>query len=130
ASVTNQAPRTMFPFASRTNWPQIPNALSVEIEQRRRQRLPILDLTESNPTRCGFAYDSGGILEALADPRVLAYSPDPHGPLRAREAVREYYIQAGIDVRSEQIFLTTSTSEAYSYVFRLLANPGEKILVP
>src|SRR5207302_9626471 len=110
--------------------PKVPNALSVEIEERHRRRLPILDLTESNPTRCNFVYDTKEILDALADPRSLTYSPDPRGLLSAREAVRDYYAARGAAVRPEQIFLTTSTSEAYSYVFRLLANPGEKILVP
>jgi alanine-synthesizing transaminase len=120
----------MFRFASRTDWPKVPNALSIAIEERHRRRLPILDLTESNPTRGNFVYDTKEILDALADPRSLTYSPDPRGLLSAREAVRDYYAARGAAVRPEQIFLTTSTSEAYSYVFRLLANPGEKILVP
>jgi hypothetical protein len=117
-------------FASRTNWPLTPNRLSREIEELRRKGLPLLDLTESNPTRCGFAFDNQAILKALAHPQALAYAPDPRGLLLARQAVASYYAERGITLDPEQIFLTTSTSEAYSYVFRLLADPGDTILVP
>jgi alanine-synthesizing transaminase len=98
--------------------------------ERRDKGLPFIDLTESNPTRCGFCVDKQGILAALANPRSLTYEPDPHGLLDARRAVAGYYAERGSQVDPEQIFLTTSTSEAYSYVFRLLANPGDNILVP
>ncbi len=117
-------------FASRTGWRLEPNRLSQAVEERRRSGQEILDLTESNPTRCGFSYDSAQILAALADPRALVYEPDPRGPLSAREAVADYYAERGITVAPEQIFLTTSTSEAYTYVFRLLADAGDEILVP
>jgi alanine-synthesizing transaminase len=117
-------------FASRTEWPQVPNRLSQVLEERRRQALPILDLTESNPTRCGFKFDSDAILAALADPRSLSYDPQPRGLLAAREAIAAYYAERGTHVDVERIFLTASTSEAYAHVFRLLGNPGDNILVP
>jgi hypothetical protein len=117
-------------FASRTNWQLTPNRLSREIEELRRKGLPLLDLTESNPTHCGFAFDKQAILEALANPQALAYAPDPRGMLRARQAVASYYAERGITLDPGRIFLTTSTSEAYSYIFRLLADPGDTILVP
>ena len=71
-------------FADRTNWRLVPNELSRLIEEFRSQGRPFFDLTESNPTRCGFIYDSDQILKALADPRSLTYDPDPRGPLVAR----------------------------------------------
>jgi hypothetical protein len=117
-------------FASRTNWLLTPNQLSTEIEELRRKGLPLLDLTESNPTRCGFAFDKQAILEALANTQALSYAPDPRGLLLARQAVASYYAERGITVDPGRIFLTTSTSEAYSYIFRLLADPGDAILVP
>ena len=117
-------------FASRTNWLLNPNRLTREIEKLRRKGIPLLDLTESNPTRCGFVFDQAAILQALADPRALSYAPDPRGLLGARQAVAGYYAERGITLDSGQIYLTTSTSEAYSYVFRLLADPGDTILVP
>jgi len=117
-------------FSSRTNWPLGPNRLSLEIEELRRQGVSLLDLTESNPTRCGFVFDRRGIFDALASPQTLDYTPDPRGLLSARQAVASYYAERGITLDPAQIFLTTSTSEAYSYIFRLLADPGDAILVP
>jgi alanine-synthesizing transaminase len=117
-------------FASRTDWYLTPNHLAVVMSERRARGLPVIDLTESNPTRCGFSVNAQQVLAALANPRSLTYEPDPHGLLYARRAVAGYYAERGIPVDPEQIFLTTSTSEAYSYVFRLLANPGDNILVP
>jgi alanine-synthesizing transaminase len=117
-------------FARRTDWPLEPNALTREIESRRVQGLRVLDLTESNPTRCGFTYESEAILHALAKPAALRYAPAPRGPLEARRAIACYYEERGARVDVDQIFLAASTSEAYSYVFRLLADPGDAILVP
>jgi aspartate/methionine/tyrosine aminotransferase len=117
-------------FSSRTNWSLTPNRLSQLLRKRRERGLPILDLTESNPTRCGFALDVEEILAPLHNPRSLTYEPDPRGLRVAREAVAEYYSERGVQLDPDQIFLTASTSEAYSFVFRLLANPGDKILAP
>ena len=120
-------------FARRTGWPLEPNPLTLEIAARRAKGLPVFDLTESNPTRCGFDYDATAILEAFANPAFagsLSYEPDPRGLLAARQAVAGYYAERGVAVEPEQIFLTTSTSEAYSFAFRLLADPGDNVLVP
>ena len=116
-------------FSSRTEWLLAPNRLARQLEERRQNGLPVLDLTESNPTRCGFAPEPE-ILKFLEDPHSLTYEPDPRGPLSARLAVCEYYAARGASVAPEQVFLTTSTSEAYTYAFRLLADPGDKVLVP
>jgi aspartate/methionine/tyrosine aminotransferase len=106
------------------------NRLSAAIEERRARGAPLLDLTESNPTRCGFHYDEPGILGALASPGGLLYEPHPQGLAAARKAVAGYYAEAGCTVDPESIFLTTGTSEAYTQVFKLLADPGDEILVP
>jgi alanine-synthesizing transaminase len=117
-------------FAHRTEWPLDPNALSRIVARRQEQGLPLTDLTESNPTRCGFDYDSETILRALSKPAVLLYQPEARGLLGAREAVAGYYAERGVPLDPGQIFLTASTSEAYSYLFRLLADPGDSVLVP
>jgi hypothetical protein len=117
-------------FSSRTNWPLNPNRLAELLRERRARGLPILDLTESNPTRCGFALDAEEILAPLRNVRSLTYEPDPRGLRTAREAVAQYYSERGVQLHPDQIFLTASTSEAYTFVFRLLANPGEQILAP
>jgi alanine-synthesizing transaminase len=117
-------------FSSRTNWPLAPNRLAEAVDERRRRNLPLIDLTESNPTRAGFAFASEDVLAALDDPRSLTYEPDPRGLQTAREAVAAYYAELGVGVDPQQIFLTTSTSEAYSFLFRLLADAGDRVLVP
>ena len=91
--------------------------------------LAILDLTASNPTQCGFRYDEAGILAALGDREALVYDPEPRGMLRAREAVCRYYAEREARVIAERIFLTTSTSEAYSWLFRLLCDAGDEVLI-
>jgi alanine-synthesizing transaminase len=117
-------------FSSRLQWDSQPNPLSILLAEKRRSGAAILDLTESNPTHAGLDYPGGELLAALADPRALRYDPDPRGLLSAREAVSEYYSKRGVEVPASRILLTASTSEAYSYLFKLLADPGDEILVP
>src|SRR6266700_799580 len=117
-------------FAQRTNWNLTPNRLSQALAAHRATGKPLLDLTVSNPTECSFTYDGAGILEALSNPAALSYEPNPRGLESARRAVAAYYAAREDDVSSEDILLTTSTSEAYSYVFRTLCNPGDELLIP
>jgi aspartate/methionine/tyrosine aminotransferase len=117
-------------FAKRTNWNLTPNRLSEALAAHRSAGKPLLDLTVSNPTECGFEYDSSAILNALSNPAALSYEPNPRGLESARRAVAGYYADRGDDVSIEDIFLTTSTSEAYSYVFRTLCDPGDELLIP
>jgi alanine-synthesizing transaminase len=101
------------------------------LNDKRAAGAPILDLTESNPTTAGFVYPSDAILSALADPRSLRYEPAAAGMPAARAAVFDYYSGAlGMDVGPDRILLTASTSEAYAFVFKLLADPGDEVLVP
>lgn len=116
-------------FSARTAWDLEETPLAAALRLRRIHGSPLLDLTASNPTRCGFAYDEAGILAALADPEALHYDPDPRGMERARGAVSRYYAERGAAVDAEQIFLSTSTSEAYSWLFRLLCDPGDEVLI-
>jgi len=117
-------------FSSRLKWDSQPNPLSILLAEKRRSGAAILDLTESNPTRAGLNYPGRELMAALADSRSLVYEPHPRGLLAAREAVSEYYAERGVDVPASRILLTASTSEAYSYLFKLLADPGDEILVP
>ncbi len=114
-------------FSHRTNWNVEESELARAHRKRLEAGLPIADLTASNPTRCGFSYPAD-LLQALADPRSLDYDPQPLGMLQAREAVCGYYAAHKVQVVPEQIILTTSTSEAYSYLFRLLSDPGDEII--
>src|SRR5579872_1367747 len=119
-------------FSERTNWRLAQNRFTQAVEEVRAAGKDILDLTASNPTRVGLEYDAAAILKALGSPRALDYDPQAKGLREAREAVAEYYRAAhgicGLD--AERIVLTTSTSEGYSFVFRLLCNAGDELLVP
>ncbi len=115
-------------FSRRTHWNTEETALACAHRLRREAGRPIADLIASNPTRCGFAYPAN-LLEALTDPRALDYDPQPMGSLAARQAVCAYYASHNAALDPGQIVLVTSTSEAYSFLFRLLCDPGDEILI-
>ena len=118
-------------FSERTNWSLTRNRFTEAVEDLRMRGVNFLDLTASNPTRVALTYDSAAILHALQSPRALDYDPEPKGLLSAREAVVRYYHEASSAALDPQdIVLTASTSEGYSYVFRLLCNAGDELLVP
>jgi alanine-synthesizing transaminase len=116
-------------FSDRTAWELGENPLAARLRERRARGADIFDLTMSNPTACGFVYGRDALLSPLAVPATLEYEPEPFGLKSARAAVAEYYRDHGADVPLEHICLTTSTSEAYSYLFRLLCDPGDEVLV-
>ncbi len=115
-------------FSRRTNWNTQESELARAHRKRLQAGLPIADLTQSNPTRCGFVYPPS-LLDALTDLRALDYDPQPRGLLRAREAVCQYYAAHGVALDPNQIILTTSTSEAYSFLFRLLCDPRDEVVI-
>lgn len=116
-------------FSKRTEWDIEESDLARALRERLAAGLPIIDLTASNPTRCGFDYPED-LLQSLTDSAGFDYDPDPRGSLWARKAICRYYADLGATLDLGQIILTTSTSEAYSYLFKLLCNPGDAILVP
>ena len=115
-------------FAKRTEWTGEGTAWSRALEARQRSGLPMLDLTASNPTQCGFAYDPK-LLAGLSAGNAALYEPDPRGMLDARHAVCGYYADHDARVDPHQVVLTTSTSEGYSWLFRLLCDPGDEVLI-
>lgn len=117
-------------FAKRTGWNLEPNPFSRALERHRRSGKRLIDLTISNPTACGFVYDEAAILRAFQYEASLQYEPDPRGVESARRAVAAYYAERGAAVSADDIVLTTGTSEAYSFVFRLLCDAGDHVLVP
>lgn len=117
-------------FSRRTNWDLRQNRYTESVAAQQRSGRPLLDLTASNPTNIGLRYDTERILAALADPHSLAYEPIAKGLLCARQAVAGYYGEIGAAIDPEQLILTTSTSEAYSFCFRLLCEPGDEVLIP
>lgn len=117
-------------FADRTNWNLAPNRLSEALARHRAAGRLLLDLTASNPTTCGFLYDQEAIPHALSNPAALSYEPSPKGLECAREAVVSYYAARNTQISPEDILLTTSTSEAYSFLFCTLCDPGDELLIP
>jgi len=115
-------------FSARTSWDVGESNYAAAVREARASGRRIYDLTISNPTRCRFVYDSN-LLGALGDLRALVYDPDPRGLTVAREAVAEYYKDHGAAVVAADLVMTTSTSESYSYLFRLLCDPGDEVLV-
>lgn len=116
-------------FSRRTGWDLAETEWARRLRERRAAGEPIFDLTASNPTQCGFDCDADAILAPLRHPAALEYDPDPRGISAAREAVAEYYAGHGASVDLERIFLTTGTSEAYGFLFRLLCDPGDEVLI-
>src|SRR5689334_13833016 len=114
-------------FSSRLQWSAPLNPITELLARKRESIERIFDLTESNPTHSGIDYPAGEISRALSAGQVLRYDPDPFGNREARDAVASYY---GGQVETERIVLTASTSEAYAYLFKLLADPGDEILAP
>jgi aspartate/methionine/tyrosine aminotransferase len=115
-------------FSRRTGWDTSESDLARAIRERRAAGLEVIDLTVSNPTVCGFDFEASTILEALTDTGGLTYDPDPRGLPSARQAVAGYYRDRGAEVEPDAVLLTTSTSEAYSFLFRLLCDPGDQVL--
>lgn len=121
---------SQFQFAQRTDWTLSSNRIARTLSQLRSANIDVIDLTESNPTRCGFDYPGEAILKPLAAKVNLRYDPQPQGHPAARAVIARYYQAKGFDVGAENIFLVASTSEAYAYLFRLLVNPRERLLFP
>jgi len=105
------------------------NRLTIAVAAARAARRPLIDLTESNPTHAGFDYPPD-LLAPLADARALVYAPSPLGLREAREAVAREYARQGVEVPFDRVVLTSSTSDAYSLLFKLLADAGDEVLVP
>jgi alanine-synthesizing transaminase len=116
-------------FSARLPDTLVPNAISRAVDELRASGVPLLDLTETNPTAVGLTYPAD-LLAPLGDPRAARYRPHPRGFAGARDAIAAEYARAGVTVASDRIVLTASTSEAYTLLFKLLCNPGDEVLVP
>jgi len=112
-------------FSSRIAWGAEPNAISRMLAGKEAAGMGVLDLTESNPTQAGFDYPEEELLAGFQDPRMLTYDPESAGLTEAREIIGRY-----CGVPADRLILTSSTSEAYSWLFKLLCNPGDEVLAP
>ena len=117
-------------LSHRTAWEFRENALMHLVRSMRAEGKEIQDWTVSNPTLCGFPYDTENIARGLADPSIFTYAPDPAGSAAARELLARFLSTHLAGVRPDRLLLTAGSSEAYSFLFRLLCNGGENVLVP
>lgn len=117
-------------FSRRTAYDPELNSVTRALVDRRARGLPVCDLTQSNPTSTGLPYDERAILGALANPLAMRYAPHALGLESARSAVSDLQRELGFDVSAERTLLTSSTSEAYSFLFKLLCDPGDEIVIP
>src|SRR5688572_27920202 len=116
-------------FSARTRWDLTANRLASLAEGRRTAGGPLFDLIQSNPTQVGLPYPDD-LLAPLSEPSALRYEPSPFGLRAAREAVAGDYRRRGVHVDPQHIVLTASSSEAYGFLFKLLCDPGDTVLVP
>jgi alanine-synthesizing transaminase len=117
-------------FSARTAWDRTQNLLSLRLEVLRSRGSDLVDLTVSNPERCGLGYDEPTLRELLTSQPLGTYRPEPLGLASAREAVAGELTRLGARVPLGQLLLTPSTSAAYSHLFELLCDPGDSVLVP
>ncbi|HEY2737491.1 MAG TPA: pyridoxal phosphate-dependent aminotransferase [Thermoanaerobaculia bacterium] len=109
-------------------WEQSPNRVTLVVAERMARGLPVIDLTETNPTRVGLAYPEEELAELLHRNGGAAYDPHPRGLLAAREALAAELSKTDDPVSPEDLVLTASTSESYSHLFKLFADPGDEVL--
>jgi aspartate/methionine/tyrosine aminotransferase len=117
-------------LSRRTGWDLHGNALAGRLEAARASGRPLVDLTESSPARCGLGWEPAELSALLHDDRVAAYEPSPRGLLDARAAVAAWLSARGAAASPGRILLTASTSEAFGWLFQLLCDPGDEVLVP
>lgn len=117
-------------FSSRVRWDTSPNQLFTLLQEKQKKGEDVIDLTESNPTKCGLIYPEQEIISSVSDKSILQYQPNPRGLLSARSALSKYYEDQNVSIHPEDIFLTSTTSEAYSFLFKLLCDVNDEILAP
>jgi aspartate/methionine/tyrosine aminotransferase len=117
-------------FSARTSWDRTQNLIAARLETLGRRGTPPIDLTASNPVECGLAPDEGWLRAALSSGPLGTYAPEPLGQLAARQALARDLTRLGAHLDPGQLVLSASTSEAYGWLFALLCDPGDSVLVP
>lgn len=129
--IAREARDVNVPFSRRTAWDLRPNAIARRRAERElEKRPPRFDLTEGNPTRVGLGWEGDALRAALDVHGAERYEPEPQGLELARKAIAAHHASRGVAMRADSLFVTASTSDAYSWIFKLLADPGDAVLVP
>jgi len=117
-------------FSSRLPWQGLTNRFTQQLLALRERGVPLLDLVVSNFICVLFLLYPDSLLEPLSSPEALRYEPSPQGARSARQAIADYYHRRGLHIDPDHLVLCASTSEAYSWLFQLLCNPGDVVLFP
>jgi len=117
------------PFSRRSHWNLAPNRLTAVLDEARRAGRALVDLTESNPTRCDFP-STAALVRELGDARGTIYEPSPLGHVEAREAIAAHHRARGASIDPSRVVLSASTSAAYGWLFKLLCDRDDAVLVP
>lgn len=117
-------------FSSRFSFQEGENEFVAILSEYKKNKILYSDLTVANPTQVGLQYPVEAIRHSFGSADLITYHPDPRGNIEARKKIQEYYYSKGVKVDPDDLFLTSSSSEAYSYLFKLLCNPGDSILIP
>ncbi|MEM5947496.1 pyridoxal phosphate-dependent aminotransferase [Spirochaetia bacterium 38H-sp] len=112
-------------FSDRFEYPFFPNRL-FELASSAEG---YVNLTISNPTTVGLPYEES-LLDVFLERDNLVYRPDARGLERARRAVAEYYNRRNLSVSADDVLITAGTGDAYSYLFKMLCNAYDNVLVP
>lgn len=115
-------------LSARTAWAREPNTLARLLAEARASGRPLIDLTASNPSKCGLAQPE--LMALFGDPSAAVYEPEAAGLLAARSEVSRHYTESGHELSPSRVVLSASTSESYGWLFKLLCDPGEAVLVP
>src|SRR5262245_45753634 len=110
-------------WSRRLPWEHPANRLTRAVAERRARGLPVLDLTETNPTRVDIPYPEEELAEILRRAADPAHEPHPRGSATAREA-----LASALSCSPDDLMLTASTSESYSFLFKLFGDPGDEVL--
>jgi alanine-synthesizing transaminase len=120
----------LYSYSERLPWSFSLNCFSRLVEEKRKSGVTLVDLTISNPTEVVDDYPHSAIGRAYANVKDFTYRPDPLGARQSRSAIARYHERRNLATSPDQILLTASTSEAYSFLFKLLCNSGDEILAP
>ena len=107
-----------------------PNASLAPSLRSARRGTTVVDLTEPNPTRGGIQLPGGSAGSARGSGARSATTRSRSASWSARAAVAADFAAAAVVMSADRVALTSSTSEAYALLFKLLCDAGDAVLVP
>ncbi len=106
------------------------DGFTARLERARSEGRALLDLTESDPERCGLAWDRSELDAIVKDAEARAEQRDPDAAAAAREAVASYLAGAGVPIQPDRVRFTRSRRDAYVRAFQAACRPGDEVIIP